>query len=55
MFRFVAPAGTTLPVLATGTFVEARGSNQNGRTTLTRLRAEDDGGQHGGGDDGGRH
>jgi hypothetical protein len=48
---FVASAGTTLPVLATGTFVEVRGLRQNGTTTLTRLRVEDnDGG--GSGDDG---
>jgi hypothetical protein len=55
-FTFVAPAGTTLPVLATGTFVEVRGLRQNGTTTVTRLRVEDnDGGGSGGGggDDGG--
>jgi uncharacterized membrane protein YgcG len=56
-FTFVAPAGTALPVLATGAFVEVRGLRQNGTTTLTRLRVEDNdsgGGSGGsGGDDGG--
>lgn len=52
MFTFVAPAGTTLPVLATGTFVEARGLQRNGTITLTRLRVEDnEGGFSGSGDD----
>jgi len=41
---FAAPAGVTLPVLATGTLVEARGVTINGVLTLTRLRTEDDGG-----------
>lgn len=41
---FAAPAGQTLPVIATGTFVEARGVTINGVLTLTRLRVEDDGG-----------
>ena len=41
---FAAPAGVTLPVLAQGTFVEARGVTVNGVLTLTRLRVEDDGG-----------
>ena len=55
---FVAPAGTTLPVLATGAFVEVRGLRQNGTTTLTRLRVEDNdggGGSGGGGGDDGGH
>ena len=38
---FAAPAGHTLPVIATGTFVEARGVTINGVLTLTRLRVED--------------
>jgi hypothetical protein len=59
-FTFVPPAGATLPVLATGTFVEARGLGQNGTITLTRLRVDDQGddgggGGGGGGDDGGGH
>jgi hypothetical protein len=45
---FAAPAGVTLPVIATGTFVEARGVTINGVLTLTRLRVEDDGGGGGG-------
>ncbi len=55
MLTFVAPIGTTLPVFATGTFVEVRGLRQNGTTTLTRLRVEDnrDGGGGSGDDDGG--
>ncbi len=51
---FAAPDGVTLPVLATGTFVEARGVTINGVLTLTRLRTEDgddDGGHDGGGGD----
>ena len=44
MLTFAAPAGQTLPVIATGTFVEARGVTINGVLTLTRLRVEDDGG-----------
>lgn len=38
---FAAPAGTTLPVVAQGTFVEARGVTINGVLTLTRLKIED--------------
>jgi RNase P/RNase MRP subunit p29 len=41
---FAAPTGVTLPALAQGTFVEARGVTVNGVLTLTRLRVEDDGG-----------
>ena len=48
---FAAPAGVTLPIVATGTFVEARGVTINGVLTLTRLRTDDDG--DGGGDGGG--
>ena len=48
MLTFAAPAGHTLPVIATGTFVEARGVTINGVLTLTRLKIEADGG--GGGD-----
>ena len=48
---FAAPAGTTLPIVATGTFVEARGVTINGVLTLTRLRSDD--GDGGGGDGGG--
>ena len=47
---FAAPSGQTLPVIAQGTFVEARGVTINGVLTLTRLKIEDDGG--GGGGDG---
>ena len=48
---FAAPAGKTLPIVATGTQVEARGVTINGVLTLTRLRTDDDGdgGGHGGG------
>jgi hypothetical protein len=49
---FAAPANTTLPIIATGTCVEARGVTVNGVLTLTRLRTEDgDSGSddHGGG------
>ena len=49
MLTFAAPAGQTLPVIATGTFVEARGVTINGVLTLTRLRIEDGGGGGGGG------
>lgn len=49
---FAAPAGHTLPVIATGTFVEARGVTINGVLTLTRLKIEDDDGGGGGGGDG---
>lgn len=52
MLTFNAPNGVTLPVLAAGTSVEARGVTVNGVLTLTRLRVEDDG-DGGGGDDGG--
>jgi hypothetical protein len=44
MLTFAAPTGVTLPVLAQGTSVEARGVTVNGVLTLTRLRVEDDGG-----------
>jgi hypothetical protein len=44
MLTFAAPAGVTLPVIPTGTFVEARGVTINGVLTLTRLRTDDDGG-----------
>jgi FtsP/CotA-like multicopper oxidase with cupredoxin domain len=47
MLTFAAPAGVTLPVLAQGTFVEARGVTTNGVLTLTRLRVEEDGGGDG--------
>jgi len=50
MLTFAAPNGHTLPVIATGTFVEARGVTINGVLTLTRLKIEDDDG--GGGGDG---
>jgi FtsP/CotA-like multicopper oxidase with cupredoxin domain len=50
---FAAPAGDTLPIVETGTFVEARGVTINGVLTLTRLRTADDGGDGGGGGDGG--
>ena len=57
MVTFAAPAGKTLPVIAAGTFVEARGVTINGVLTLTRLRTEncDAGGDGGssGPDDGG--
>ena len=48
MLTFAAPTGQTLPVIAQGTRVEARGVTINGVLTLTRLRVDDDGG--GGGD-----
>ena len=44
---FAAPNGHTLPVIATGTFVEARGVTINGVLTLTRLKIEDGGGGDG--------
>jgi hypothetical protein len=50
MFTFTAPAGTTLPVLAAGTFVEVRGIQQSGTLTAERVRVED---QNGDGDGGG--
>jgi hypothetical protein len=56
---FAAPAGTTLPVIAQGTFVEARGVTINGVLTLTRLKVEDcnsgDGSGQEGHDDGCGH
>lgn len=42
MLTFAAPAGVTLPVIATGTFVEARGVTIDGVLTLQRLRTEDE-------------
>jgi RNase P/RNase MRP subunit p29 len=45
---FAAPNGQTLPVIAEGTRVEARGVTINGVLTLTRLKVED--GDGGGGD-----
>jgi hypothetical protein len=53
---FAAPAGETLPIVATGTCVEARGVTINGVLTLTRLRTEDGNSSsddHGGGCGGG--
>jgi FtsP/CotA-like multicopper oxidase with cupredoxin domain len=52
---FAAPAGKTLPIIATGTQVEARGVTISGVLTLTRLRTDDDGdgGGSGGGGSGG--
>lgn len=50
---FAAPAGTTLPIVATGTCVEARGVTVNGVLTLTRLRTEDNGDNSGSDDHGG--
>jgi RNase P/RNase MRP subunit p29 len=44
---FAAPSGQTLPVIPTGTFVEARGVTINGVLTLTRLKIEDGGGGDG--------
>jgi hypothetical protein len=58
LLTFTAPNGVTLPVLAAGTLVEARGVSINGVLTVTRLKVEDDGGGGdggGGGDDGGGH
>jgi hypothetical protein len=55
---FAAPAGKTLPIIATGTQVEARGVTISGVLTLTRLRTDDDGdggGSGGGGGGGGDH
>jgi FtsP/CotA-like multicopper oxidase with cupredoxin domain len=53
---FAAPTGKTLPILATGTQVEARGVTINGVLTLTRLRTDDDGdGGGSGGGGGGDH
>ena len=49
MLTFAAPTGQTLPVIAQGTRVEARGVTINGVLTLTRLKIED-GGDGGGGD-----
>ena len=60
MFTFAAATGVTLPTLAVGTALEARGVSINGVLTLTRLKLEDDedggsggGGSHGGGSGGG--
>jgi FtsP/CotA-like multicopper oxidase with cupredoxin domain len=54
LLTFAAPAGQALPVIATGTFVEARGATIEGVLTLTRLRVEDCEGNGGSGpDDGG--
>jgi FtsP/CotA-like multicopper oxidase with cupredoxin domain len=55
LLTFAAPTGHTLPVIATGTFVEARGATIDGVLTLTRLRVEDCDGDGGGSgpDDGG--
>jgi RNase P/RNase MRP subunit p29 len=47
LLTFAAPAGQTLPVIAQGTFVEARGVPINGVLTLTRLKIEDDDGGDG--------
>jgi hypothetical protein len=52
MVTFAAPAGATLPIIPTGTFVEARGVTINDVLTLTRLRTDDDGDGGGGGDGG---
>jgi hypothetical protein len=52
-FTFTAPTGVTLPILAQGTFVRARGVTRNGVLILERLRLEDDGGGGDGGGDGG--
>lgn len=54
-FTFAAPAGKTLPVIPTGTFVEAKGVMVNGVLTLVRVKVENDDGDDGGGDDGGGH
>jgi len=50
---FAAPDGETLPIVAIGTMVEARGVTINGVLTLTRLRTEDDDDGDGGGGGGG--
>ena len=42
VFTFAAPHGMTLPVLATGTFVEVRGVKVNGVLTVDRLKIEDE-------------
>ncbi len=47
-FTFTAPTGVTLPILATGTSVRARGVTRNGVLILERLRLEDGGGDGGG-------
>ena len=41
-FTFAVPAGTTLPPLAAGTIVEARGHTVNGVLTLDRVKVEDE-------------
>ena len=51
MLTFAAPAGVTLPVIAVGTQVEARGVSINGVLTLQRLRTDDGGDGGGGGGD----
>ena len=53
VFTFAAPHGMTLPVLATGTFVEVRGVKVNGVLIVDRLKIEDD--DDDGGDGGGHH
>jgi hypothetical protein len=53
-FTFAAAAGTTLPILPVGTFVEARGLVVKGVLTLERVKIEDDDGD-GGGDGHGGH
>jgi hypothetical protein len=55
-FTFAAPTGVTLPIIPTGTSVEAKGVSVNGQLTLVRVKTDDDGdggGGGGGGDDGG--
>ena len=51
-FTFTAPTGVTLPILAQGTFVRARGVTRNGVLILERLRLDDGGGGGDGGGDG---
>jgi RNase P/RNase MRP subunit p29 len=53
-FTFATPAGVTLPILPTGTFVEVKGRSVNGVLTLERLKLED-GDDDGGGGGGGHH
>ena len=58
MLTFTAPAGTALPIIATGTLVEVRGVSANGSLTLQRVElagqsGEDNGGS--GNDGGGNH
>ena len=47
-FTFAAPAGVALPVIPTGTFVEAKGVTVKGVLTLVRVKIEDDGDDNGG-------